>query len=263
MPLSDPMPATTHRTLALASVDSTNAEAMRLAAAGDRGPLWIVAETQTEGRGRSGRHWSSAPGNLHASLLFSLAAPAPKAYQLSLVAGVAVIDAVRATMTLPRDSPLLLKWPNDILVGTSKAGGILVESTTSAAGLVAVIGVGINLVSHPEIPDRPATHLGEHGSAPTPEALLVAAAIALDDWLNVWAEGRSFAAIRDAWLARCGALGQRISVNTGRETIEGTFCGVDAEGALLLQDVGGRERRFSFGDVALASPVIGEAGGEE
>jgi BirA family biotin operon repressor/biotin-[acetyl-CoA-carboxylase] ligase len=244
-------------------VDSTNAEAMRRASAGETGPLWVVADTQSAGRGRSGRQWSSPPGNLHASLLLSLSSPSPKAYQLSLVAGVAVIDAIRAAVALPEGAGLRLKWPNDILIGPAKAGGILVESSTGPAGLMAVIGIGINLVAHPDLPERPATHLGAHGVAPDPETLLAAIAPAHAGWLEVWAEGRGFAAVREAWLARCGALGQRLSVNTGRETIEGTFCGVDADGALLLQDASGRERCFSFGDVALAYPVSGQERGRE
>jgi BirA family biotin operon repressor/biotin-[acetyl-CoA-carboxylase] ligase len=242
-------------------VDSTNAEAMRRAAAGERGPLWIVADTQSAGRGRSGRQWSSSPGNLHASLLLRLSSPSPKAYQLSLVAGVAVIDAIHTTMSLPQDAPLSLKWPNDILVGAAKTGGILVESSTGAGGLAAVIGIGINLAAHPDLADRPATHLGAYGLAPDAERLLAAIAPSLTAWLEVWAEGDGFAAIREAWLARCGALGQRISINTGRETIEGTFCGVDHDGALLLQDESGRLRQFTFGDVALASPASGQERG--
>lgn len=262
MPLSNPVPTSLmHRTLRLASVDSTNAEAMRHAAAGERGPLWIVAEVQSSGRGRSGRQWSSPAGNLYASLLTHLASPAPKAYQLSLVAGVAVIDAIRATTRLAPGTELRLKWPNDVLVGAAKAGGILVESSGGADGIAAVIGIGVNLTAHPDLSDRKVTHLAAHGSAPDREALLVALAAAMDEWLDVWAESRGFAAVREAWLARCGALGQLISVNTGREAIEGTFCGVDEDGALLLQDGSGRERRFSFGDVTLAFPPSGQERG--
>jgi BirA family biotin operon repressor/biotin-[acetyl-CoA-carboxylase] ligase len=246
-----------HRTLRLASVDSTNAEAMRRAASGETGPLWIVADAQSAGRGRMGRAWSSPPGNLYASLLIHLASPAPKAYQLSLVTGIAVIDAVAATMGPHLSGQLRLKWPNDILIGSAKVGGILIESSAWASGIAAAIGIGINIVSNPDLPDRPATNLAVHGSAPGRDALLAAIASAMEIWLGLWAEGRGFAAIREAWLARCGALGQRVSVNTGAERIEGTFCGVDADGALLVQEGGGRERRVSFGDVTLAAPASG------
>ncbi len=81
------------RILALDHVDSTNAEAFRLAAAGEPGPLWITAATQSAGKGRSGRAWGSEPGNLFASLLLTVSMPQPKAYQLSLVAGIATLDA--------------------------------------------------------------------------------------------------------------------------------------------------------------------------
>ncbi len=112
----------------LEEVDGTNAEAMRRVLAGERGPLWISADRQLSGRGRSGRIWTSAPGNLFASVVATLDCQPAAAGQLSLVAGVAVIDAIRRAGDVPG---LRLKWPNDILVGMAKAGGILVESTVA------------------------------------------------------------------------------------------------------------------------------------
>ena len=97
------------------------------------------------------------PGNLFASFVTTLDCPPAKAGQLSLVAGVAVIDAIRRAGDVPG---LRLKWPNDILVGTAKTGGILVESTSRprAAGTVAVIGIGLNLVSAPDRPRAEPRH---------------------------------------------------------------------------------------------------------
>src|SRR5215472_12224070 len=98
-------------------IDSTNTEAMRRAVAGERGPLWIAARRQTRGRGRSGRHWLSEPGNLYASLLITLECQPGVAQQLSLVAGVAVVDAIRtAAGGLGKPEGLRLKWPNDVLI---------------------------------------------------------------------------------------------------------------------------------------------------
>lgn len=231
-------------------LDSTNAEALRRAGAGERGPLWIVADVQTAGRGRAGRSWVSEPGNLHASLLITLPVPAPKAYQLSLVAGVAVFDAITAAMS-PTPRGLHLKWPNDILIGGEKAGGILIESTTTADGFAAVIGIGIDIASVPPDLGRPATHLAAHGSAPAPDPLLGHIATALAGWLATWNSGTGFPAIREAWLNRAHPIGERMSIDTGAERIAGTFGGLDGEGALLL-DTGGGTRRFTFGDVTLA-----------
>jgi BirA family biotin operon repressor/biotin-[acetyl-CoA-carboxylase] ligase len=246
-----------------AELDSTNAEAMRRAVAGERGPLWISAGRQSAGRGRAGRTWNSDDGNLYASLLVSLLAPAPKAYQLSLVAGVMVYEALSAVLPPPAQAALRLKWPNDILIGGAKAGGILIESTVvtrerdgqpeTADGmrLAAIIGIGINIATHPVNLDRPVTSLGAHGATPASEALLARFAAAADHWIAVWRNGEDFAAIRKAWLTRAHPIGERMSINTGSERVTGTFEGLDADGSLLI-DAGAGIRRFAFGDVSLA-----------
>lgn len=233
-----------------ASLDSTNVEALRRAAAGERGPLWIVADEQTAGRGRVGRTWVSEPGNLHASLLVTLPAPAPKAYQLSLVAGIAVFDAIGAAMGAAPEG-LHLKWPNDILIGAEKAGGILIESTTTSDGLAAVIGIGIDIASVPPGLGRPATYLAAHGAHPSPEVLLHHIATAAEAWLAIWDGGSGFPAIREAWLKRAHPLGERMSIDTGTERSVGAFRGLDGEGALILETETG-PHRFTFGDVTLA-----------
>lgn len=250
MPASDFFPGVERRLARLAAVDSTNAEALRRAAAGERGPLWIMADVQTAGRGRAGRTWVSEPGNLHASLLVTLSAPAPKAYQLSLVAGIAVFDAIGEAMR-PAPEGLRLKWPNDILIGREKAGGILIESTASPAGLAAVIGIGIDIASVPPDLGRPVTHLALHGTCPGPDVLLAHIAAATEHWLGLWAEGKGFPTIRSAWLNRAHPIGERMSIDTGSERIEGAFLGLDEEGALVLDTQAG-PRRFTFGDVSLA-----------
>lgn len=234
----------------LASVDSTNAEAMRRAQAGEQGPLWIMAQTQTAGRGRSGRIWSSECGNLHASLLVTLAAPQPKAYQLALVAGIAVVDALSAALH-PVPPALELKWPNDVLIDGEKAGGILVESSSGSGRLSAVIGIGLNVAASPAALDRPATYLRAHGRCPEPRELLHHIADAMDRWIATWDEARGFAAVREAWLNRAHPIGERLSINTGAERVSGAFLGLDPEGALLL-DAEGEARRFTYGDVSLA-----------
>lgn len=234
----------------LAAVDSTNAEAMRRAHAGERGPLWVQADVQTAGRGRSGRSWFSDAGNLHASLLVTLALPQPMAYQLALVAGVAVFDALGAAMN-PAPPGLRLKWPNDILIDDAKTGGILIESSAAGGTLAAVIGIGLNIAASPQGLDRPTTCLADHGARVEPAALLGAVADSMTRWLATWNDGRGFAAVREAWLNRALPIGERLSINTGSDHVLGTFAGLDPEGALLLES-GGSVRRFTFGDVTLA-----------
>jgi BirA family biotin operon repressor/biotin-[acetyl-CoA-carboxylase] ligase len=238
------------RLIDLDEVDGTNAEAMRLVLRGERGPLWIRAKRQTAGRGRSGRAWTSQGGNLFASYVVSLNCPLEKAGQLSLVAGVAVIDAVRRAGDVPG---LRLKWPNDILIAGAKVGGILVESSTPAppARIVVIIGVGLNLVSAPADLGRSATFLAEAGLALSPRDALCFLAQTMSDWIRIWDDGAGFVQVREAWLGRAGAIGEPLTVNAARGPVAGTFAGIDATGALLIDDAGGNQISFAFGDVTL------------
>src|SRR4051794_17030380 len=97
------------------TLGSTNAEALALARAGERGPLWISAASQSDGRGRRGNSWQSPPGNLYATLLLSEPSLPAVAPQLSFVAGLAVHDAVSAKAP-ELAAALALKWPNDLLL---------------------------------------------------------------------------------------------------------------------------------------------------
>jgi BirA family biotin operon repressor/biotin-[acetyl-CoA-carboxylase] ligase len=248
-----PAPA---RLVQLAETDSTNAEALRRALGGEPGPLWLLADRQTAGRGRAGRSWASAPGNLFASLLVSTTCPAPQASQLSLVAGVAAVDAIRKAGGQAPPAELRLKWPNDILIGSAKVGGILIESTTRAPGSdrLAVIGVGLNLVSAPEPLGRAATFLSAHGITLSPHRALCFLAEAMDAWLETWNDARGFALVRAAWLQRAGPVGEPLTVHASEGLISGRFAGLDAEGALVVAGPDGKERRFAYGDVMLGGP---------
>jgi BirA family biotin operon repressor/biotin-[acetyl-CoA-carboxylase] ligase len=236
-------------------IDSTNTEAMRRAVAGERGPLWIAARRQTRGRGRSGRHWLSEPGNLYASLLITLECQPGVAQQLSLVAGVAVVDAIRtAAGGLGKPEGLRLKWPNDVLIGEAKCAGILPESLTAGigAGLTAIIGVGLNLTHLPTAVSDVATRLADHGVDVTPDDMLRRLAVALGHWLEIWRCGAGFSIVRTAWLACATPPGEAIAVNTGEGRIRGRFGGIDDGGALLLLVPGEGVHRFGYGDVELA-----------
>lgn len=243
----------------LDEVDSTNRVAFERASAGEAGPLWIMARRQTAGRGRSGRQWASEPGNLHASLLVQPGCPPAVVPQLSLVSGVAVMDAIQQALG-SRDVALRLKWPNDVLIGQAKCAGILAESMTGREVVSAVIGIGINLAWHPSGLGRAATSLAEHGTHVSPEAMLDMLASAMQRWLEAWQGGAGFGAIRQAWLERAGPLGEACSVNTGTERLEGRFLGLDPAGALLMQDEKGRQRSIGFGDVTLVRAAAAERG---
>lgn len=222
-----------------------------MAASGEPGPLWVVARRQTGGKGRSGRSWASEPGNLYNTLMQRFRCPPAVLNQLSLLAGLAAHDAIAAVVRPGTLRGLRLKWPNDVLIGDAKCVGILCESQQSPGEVIVVMGIGINIASHPEGLGRPTTSLAAHGVHVTPETMHAALAERTAHWIDAWREGHNFEALRQAWLERAGAIGEPMSVNMGAERVEGSYMGLDGTGALLLRDVVGRMRVITFGDVSL------------
>jgi BirA family biotin operon repressor/biotin-[acetyl-CoA-carboxylase] ligase len=256
----DPHSARAYRVIHHPELGSTNTEALSLAARGETGPLWVVTDRQTQGRGRSGRTWTSVDGNFYGSLLVTLDCPTRVVHQLSLLAGVAVHGAVaaaaaRAGAGVPA---LRLKWPNDVLMGEAKIAGILPESTSGQGGQTAVvIGIGLNLAGVPDGLGRAAACLADAGVPVTPTAMLDDLHSAFRETLALWDCGRGFRAIRERWLARAGRIGEAITVNAGGGPVAGTFGGVDPDGALLLREPDGALRRFTYGDVSLSARGTG------
>jgi BirA family biotin operon repressor/biotin-[acetyl-CoA-carboxylase] ligase len=231
---------------------STNDEALAHARSGDAGRLWVVASVQTMGRGRNGRNWSSPRGNLHASLLLIDPSPPRRAAELGFAAGVAAIHALREI--LPGDRRLALKWPNDVLHAGAKLGGILLESTTRQDGrLACVAGIGVNCALHPGDTPYPATGLAAIAGEPiAPERVFERLSAAMAHWLDVWAGGSGFEAIRAEWLSLAAGLGTWIRVARPSQTIEGVFQTIDASGRLILEQEAGQVA-IEAGDVFFGS----------
>jgi BirA family biotin operon repressor/biotin-[acetyl-CoA-carboxylase] ligase len=218
------------------TLGSTSAEALALARAGERGPLWITARTQTAGRGRRGSQWISQPGNLHATLLLSDPSRPAEAPQLSFVAALAVHDAV--STCAPQLGPLLkLKWPNDILVSRAKVAGILIEGESDPVFSVA-IGIGVNCAGHPDETAYPATDLAAAGALVDPATLLGRLAESMQSRIGQWERGRGFPVIRADWLKRAIGLGETLQVRLPEREISGRFKGIDESGRLLLEQAG-------------------------
>lgn len=238
------------KVLAFATIGSTNAEALARAQAGERGPLFIVAERQSAGRGRRGREWVSEAGNLYASLLLADPAPAVVTPQLCFVSALALHDAVLDACPGLAPLRLKLKWPNDLLLDEAKAAGILVEGTTQAGGALAVaIGIGANCAHHPAATPYAAIDFSAAGFNLSPAALLVRLGERMSERLLQWNRGEGFAAIRAAWLLRATGLGGAIEVRLPDRTLAGVFEAIDDEGALLLRRADGGREAISAGDV--------------
>lgn len=237
-----------YRVIEFDEIDSTNEEARRRAAAGDTGPVWIMAHAQTAGRGRRGREWSSPRGNLMATLLMSPRCAPAEAALLSFVAALAVRDTLCEWIAAGH---VKLKWPNDTLVDGHKISGILLE--TASAGdrrelPWLAIGIGINLVHAPTAVSYPATFVNDHGAAPGPREALSVLAAAWADRFRMW-EAEGFGAIRKAWLERAAGLGGPIDVRLAGETISGIFQTIRPDGALELLCPDGQRRAIAAGEV--------------
>ena len=196
----------------------------------------IAAEEQTEGRGRRGRRWHSAPG---AGLTFSLGRrirrPARELAALSLVAGVAAARVLRALGV----RKAALKWPNDLLVEGAKLGGILVEARTAGGrrdSSYVVIGLGINCRRTPGLGARLGREVAfvNDFAAVSRNELLQHTAAALLAAIDAFEAG-GLDALRAEWEAMDAHAGQRLRVRlAGGRIVTGVAGGLAEDGALRL-----------------------------
>jgi len=235
-------------------VGSTNDRAKELAEEGAEHGEVVVAEAQTAGRGRRGRTWASpARKNLYFSVVLRPDLPPARAPELTLVASVAICEALRQAGVEAR-----IKWPNDLLASGRKIAGILTELAADPDRVQwVVLGVGVNVNARAE--DFPAEVRGEATSVllergqAAPRALFAAACFtALEDWLDRHAEG-GFAAVRDAWKRHSATLGREVSVKVDAREIVGVAEDLDEGGALLVRTESGVERILS-GEVRMLRP---------
>jgi BirA family biotin operon repressor/biotin-[acetyl-CoA-carboxylase] ligase len=195
---------------------------------------------QEAGRGRQGRQWVSEAGNFFGSTIVELAPGDPAPPSLSLAAGLALIEAVDVAVP---GLALMLKWPNDLMLGNSKLAGILLERS----GERVVAGFGVNLASAPRLTDRDAAALN---GALSPQAFAPLLAGSFARMIKLW-RGTDPEAFARAWLARAHPIGTRLSVHSGAdEKVIGTFDGIEPDGALRLRRDGDVEI-IRAGDVEL------------
>jgi len=237
-----------HPTLFFTSTGSTNDVALQHAVGGASEGLLVVADEQTAGRGRLGRSWWSPPGS---SLLMSLLLRPPielrQAAQLTMCLGLGAVEGIEDVTGLQA----ALKWPNDLLLGGRKLGGMLTELRADDDRLLfAVLGLGLNanVQFHPtsELAGT-ATSLLMALDRPVNRVALLAAILAHTEvWYNRLLAGMP---PHEAWAARLDTLGREVSVSTPAGAQRGVACGVTREGALLVQADTGAVRTVWAGDV--------------
>ena len=236
------------------TIDSTNTELMRRAVAGAPSGAGLVAEIQTDGRGRRGRVWHSAfAASLTFSLLWRFEKGAAQLGGLSLVVGLAVVRTLQQ-LGIGRGD-IQLKWPNDVVVGARKLAGVLIESQGDMLGPTAVvIGIGINMdlpVSVIARIDQPATDLQRVAGVSVSRNLLLAEVLRqlvgmLDEF-----QANGFAAFKREWIS-VHALQQkpvRVQVSGGH-AFDALVRDVADDGSLIVS-VQGRDRLLASGEVSL------------
>jgi BirA family transcriptional regulator, biotin operon repressor / biotin---[acetyl-CoA-carboxylase] ligase len=232
-------------------LDSTNIFARRLAEQGRPAGEIVIAEEQTQGRGRLGRSWISPPYvNLYLSIVLRPELPPAHAPQITLMAAVALAETVASFVSFPA----LIKWPNDILVNGKKVAGILTEASSTSERIdFVILGMGINL-NFPEawmpeaIRQRATSLLIATQNIIRREVFLRRLIQGLDRCYGIL-EDSGFGAIAPRWEARFGLRDRRVRVDMIDGPIFGKAIGIDRDGALIVETDNGKFQRVIAGDV--------------
>jgi len=237
------------------SLGSTNVEAHRLFESGEGTPFWVRADEQSSGRGRRGRDWSSPKGNFYGTACYAFDGSPQDAAKLSFAAAIATANALKAYTLTSRPS---LKWPNDVLVDGRKIAGLLLEARPGCV----LIGIGVNLLTHPETDKLPATHLIEHIATSAlnadeseftgPEGFLPIIANSFDKAFRKHL-AYGFSATRADWTALAAGIPGPVTVNLPNESFSGQAQSLLENGALRVAAQDGTIRDIHAGDVFFES----------
>ena len=228
-------------------VTSTNDIAYELAKKGAQEGEYVLAETQTKGRGRMQRKWVSKKGNLYVSLILRPSIATKDISHLTFVAALAVASALEKYLNIAPQ----LKWPNDVLVDRKKISGILTEMESEGDKVdFMVVGMGIN-VNQDKFPKSLPNAISLYqvlGKNIEPSQLLEDLLASFEEWYNTYLE-KGFSFIKEMWEERSLIKGRAVEVKDGRKKIRGVAVGLDTTGALLIRTPQGETLPVYTGDL--------------
>jgi BirA family biotin operon repressor/biotin-[acetyl-CoA-carboxylase] ligase len=236
----------------LERIDSTNRFAKELATTGAPDGTVVIAETQTAGRGRMGRQWAS-PG--HLNLLFSVLVrpecPPEDLFGLTMALAIAAAEAIRERCGLV----VKIKWPNDLYVGRKKLGGLLTELALEGRSVTyAVLGLGLNVNWSPRQEEeilQPATSIIDETGKRIPRGELLALILKRFEILYQRLRSGDLEAILRYRNEHCMVLGREVLIMSPEGNLKGVAVRIDRDGALVIHEEGGMEKRVVSGEVSL------------
>ncbi|MBN1833979.1 MAG: biotin--[acetyl-CoA-carboxylase] ligase [Deltaproteobacteria bacterium] len=240
-------------------LSSTQDTAKELARKGAKEGTVVIAENQTQGKGRKGREWSSASGQgIQISVILRPRLRPSQSIQIPLVAGVAMAQAIiEVTPLKPR-----IKWPNDLMIGGKKVGGILTEMNAEIDRIdYVVLGVGLNVNTpqslFPKEIRRIATSLAEELGGPVSRVRLVQSFLTEFEGLYEEFTTSGFQTIRERWKAMSDTIGAWVELSDmGEGKMKGRVLDMDMEGALLLEKEDQSIERILAGDISLRESSV-------
>ena len=236
-------------------IESTNVEAKALAGSGAPEGTVVIAESQTAGRGRLGRRWTSPAGKgLLLSALLRPELPMSEAHMLTLVAACAAAEAIESLVEVA----VTIKWPNDLFIGDRKVGGILLEVAGEQDEVDwVVVGMGVNVnTEYSELPvalRKTATSLKMVTGSPVDRSELLARLLLSLDAHYRHGMADAFEGAVSGFRGRDYLLDRTVSVQTREGAVVGRAAGIDGRGALLVQLPHRAVKSFHSGDVTLAT----------
>ncbi len=244
-----------HSVRVFPQIDSTNEEIKRNLANNLPEGTVVIADLQTQGRGRQGRSWHSESGaGLYLSTLLKPNLPLDNLSCITLMAGVATAGAIQQQTS----APVRLKWPNDILINGKKLAGILCECIPGNTPAI-IVGIGVNL-NHTHFPadlQRTATSLKLETGKDVNRANLVLSLLQnLDSEYDEFLHGKTERLIRE-WTENSDLFGKTVTVHQKGTSLTGTAIGLDPRGRLILQTLNGEQQVLDSGEVSFQQTVSG------
>jgi BirA family biotin operon repressor/biotin-[acetyl-CoA-carboxylase] ligase len=234
------------------SLSSTNEHARKLAENNAPDGTLVIAESQTNGHGRKGRHWESPTGSgIYVTLILRPKLPLERTPLLTLAASVAVADAVaQTTGTLPA-----IKWPNDILLNDGKIAGILTEVSAEIDYVdYVLVGIGINVNTRlellPERPIFPATSIAAETSSQHSRRRILADLLQNFDQLYLQMQSDDSGTMLKRWKNFSNTIGRRVTITMVNKTLRGTVTDIGDDGALILKTSRGHSQKIFSGDIS-------------